>query len=103
MISANQDCERACRAFVEHFFARRPDAALQHRVLKASRLFVACDQKLAGRPAGWAAGIVYAAANRDRRACGVPGLLNEELEEFFGVSMATIRRRAAQVTEILAW
>jgi hypothetical protein len=38
-------------------------------------------------------------ANLYRRACGVPGLLNCEFEAFFAVSMGTVRRRAAQVTE----
>ena len=63
---------------------------------------MACDEPLLGRPGGWAAGIVYALANRYRIACGVPGLLNKDLEVFFGVSMETIRERAVRVDERLA-
>ena len=62
---------------------------------------MAGDEPLLGRSAGWAAGIVYALANRYRIACGVPGLLNKDLEEFFGVKMETIRNRAARVNALL--
>lgn len=54
------------------------------------------------KPEGCAGGIIYAVANRDRRACGVPGLLNSEFEALVGVSMGTIRRQAAQIERILA-
>jgi hypothetical protein len=47
------------------------------------------------------AGIVYFPAKQDRQACGVPGLLNSGLEKFFGVSMGTIRMRAARVEQLL--
>jgi hypothetical protein len=103
MDATNQDCRRACSGFLEHFFDRYPDAALQKRALKALRLLAACDKPLAGKPAGWAAGIVYAAANRDRQACGVPGILNEDLEAFFDVSMGTVRKRSWQIAELLDW
>ena len=89
--------------FLDHFFGRHPNAALQKRALKALRLLMACDEPLLGKPSGWAAGIVYAVANRDRQACGVPGLLNSGFEVFFGVSMATIRRQAARVAASLEW
>ena len=83
------------------FFAVHGDVALQERALKAMRFLTVSDKVLAGKPAGWAAGIIYALANRDRQACGVPGLLNSELEVFFGVSMTTIRKRAAIVVQLL--
>jgi hypothetical protein len=41
--------------------------------------------------------MIYAVANLDRQACGVPGLLNSEFTSFFSVSMETVRRRAASV------
>ena len=103
MDATNQDCEQACREFLAHFFNRHPDAALQKRALKALRFLAACDKPLAGKPAGWAAGIIYAVANRDRQACGVPGLLNSEFEAIFDVSMGTIRKRAAHIERLLAW
>ena len=98
-----QDCERACRGYLDQFFSRHPDAALHGRALKTLRLLMACDETLAGKSAGWAAGVIYAAANRGRQACGVPGILNTDFETFFGVSMGTIRRRAAQVAALLEW
>jgi hypothetical protein len=103
MALAKQDCERACQGYLDHFFSRHPDEALRKRAMKTLQLVATRDELLAGKPAGWAAGIVYAMANRDRQACGVPGLLNSELEAFFGVSMGTIRKRAAQIAELLAW
>ena len=91
----------ACRSHLERFFAAHPDETLQPRTDKFLRFIMAGDEPLLGRPEGWAAGIVYAAANWERRACGVPGLLNSELESFFGVSMGTIRRRAARVYHLM--
>jgi hypothetical protein len=55
---------------------------------------------LLGRPGGWAGGIIYALTNQYRRACGIPGLLNKECEEFFNVSMDTIYRRAAMIKRL---
>ena len=99
----NQDGELACRELLECFFADHPNVAVQKRVQKALRFLTADSKPLAGKPEGWAAGIIYAVTNRDRQACGVPGLLNSEFEALFGVSMGTIRRRAAQIAELLAW
>ena len=103
MDDANQACIRACRGYLDHFFDCHPNAALQKRGLKALRLLTVCDEPLAGKPAGWAAGVVYAVANRERQACGVPGLLNSEFEAFFDVSMGTARRRASQIGRLLDW
>jgi hypothetical protein len=100
---ANDDFELTCRKCLERFFCAHPDGAMQKRALKALRLLNAAETPLAGKPEGWAAGIVYAVANRDRRACGVPGLLNSEFAAIFRVSMGTIRRRAAQIDALLAW
>lgn len=93
--------ERTCRNSLERFFAEHPDTATQQRALKAFRLLTACEKTLRGNPEGWAAGIIYWAANNDRRACGVPGVLNSEVEAIFRVSMDTVRRRAAQVERLV--
>jgi hypothetical protein len=98
----NQDAELACRERLELFFGSYRDAVMQKRALKALRFLTACDKPLLGKPEGWAAGIVYALADRDRRACGVPGVLNSDFEQFFGVSMGTIRKRAAQIGDLLS-
>lgn len=87
---------RDCREHLGHFFTSYRDPAKQKTAMKALRFLAAGDEPVGGKPEGWAAGI-YALANRDRRACGVPGMLNAEVEEFFGVTMNTVRRRAAQV------
>jgi len=102
MAVSNQDCALACQESLERFFGDHPDAATQRRALKALRFLVACEKPLPGKPEGWAAGIIYGLANQDRRACGVPGLVNSEFEALFGVSMGTVRKRAAQIERLLA-
>ncbi len=83
---------------LENFFVRYPNPALKAKTLQAMRAMqrkVACP---AGNPSGWAGGILYAAANDGKTPVGIPGLLNSEVEKFFGVTMGTIRRRAARVS-----
>lgn len=93
--------ETACREHLDRFFASYGDAKMQKAAAKALRFLAACDEPMGGKPEGWAAGFVYALANRDRRACGVPWMLNAEFEEFFGVTMSTVYKRAAQVERAL--
>ena len=90
-----------CREHLDRFFKSYPDPAMQKRATKALRFLASGDAPLVGKPEGWAAGIIYALANRGRRACGVPGVLNAEFEQFFGVSMSTVRKRAAQVVRAI--
>ena len=101
MKTAERNFEVECKDFLNRFFDSYRDGALRKRSLKALRFLMACDEPLLGKPGGWAAGIVYALANRYRVPCGVPGLLNKEAEEFFGVTMGTIRERAVRVDERL--
>jgi hypothetical protein len=102
MALTNQDAELACRERLELFFGSYRDGEMQKSALKTLRFLAACDKPLLGKPEGWAAGIIYALANRGRRACGVPGVLNSDFEQCFGVTMGTIRKRAAQIEELLA-
>ncbi len=95
--SLNETALATCRERLEDFFASYRDAALKERAMKALRLLSASEKPLAGKPEGWAAGIIYAVANLDRQACGIPGVLNSEFIDFFGVSMETVRKRAANV------
>ena len=90
-----------CREHLDRFFASYGHAKMQKAAMKALRFLAADDEPMRGKPEGWVAGIVYALANRDRRACGVPGMLNSEFEEFFGVTMSTVYKRAAQVERAL--
>jgi hypothetical protein len=102
MNTSNHNVEPECKDFLNRFFDSYRNDTLQKQALKALRFLAACDEPLSGRPGGWAAGIVYALANRCRLPCGAPGLRNKDLEEFFGVTMGTIRERAVRVDERLA-
>src|SRR5580692_9826906 len=95
--SADDNPLTLCREELGRFFAVYPNPALHERAAKALRLLAAGDKPLAGKPEGWAAGVLYAVSNFDRRACGMPGLLNSEFAGFFGVSMDTVRKRANDV------
>lgn len=101
MAAISLTCEQACGEILDRFFRSRPDRETQARAFKALRFLSACEMPLLGKPEGWAAGIVYYVVNRDRPACGVPGLLNSEFSACFGVSMETIRKRAAHVDRLL--
>jgi Domain of unknown function (DUF6398) len=97
--SSNEDVLSACREQLDRYFATHPNPPLQARSMKALRLLASAEKPLAGQAEGWAAGVVYAVANLDRQACGAPGLLNAEFAKMFGVSIETIRRRAASIVK----
>ncbi len=101
MSTASPALGHVCRQHLERFFADHPNDQLHRRAVKALAFVTSTGGPLARKAEGWSAGIVYAVANRDQKACDVPGLLNSELGSAFGVSMETIRRRAAQVTELV--
>ena len=101
MSTSEPDLELACRGHLERFFAAHPDAAMQKHALRALRFLRVSDKLLAGKPEGWAAGIICLVAKWARPACGVPGLLNREFEATMGVSMEAARRRAAQVEQLI--
>lgn len=92
----SQDMQ-VCRRHLDRLFSSYPNPVMRKRAMKALQFLAAGDVPLAGRLEGWAAGIIYSLATRGRQACGVPGILNAEFEQFFGVSMSTVRKRAAQV------
>jgi hypothetical protein len=95
--SSNEKMLIGCREHLDRFFATYPNPVLEERAMKALDFLAKVKKPLAGKPEGWAAGMIYAVANLDRQACGVPGLLNSEFIEFFNVSMETVRKRAANV------
>jgi len=66
----NQALEWECRGILRGFFDRYPDNALRAQSLKALRFLMTDAQPLSGKPAPWAAGIVYAVANLNRQPCG---------------------------------
>jgi len=106
----------ACEAPLNRLFANFVDAGvrgihdrdeerreLRARVKKGVRSLSLSDKTLGGDPAGWAAGLVYWLATKGFRPCGVPNVQNSELEKCFGVSMSTIRKRAAQVGALVKY
>ncbi len=101
MTATNEPMDKACQEFLDAFFVKHPDNDLRDRVGQALAMLLNRNTALRGAPSGWAAGIVYAVANRGQRACGVLGMLNADFERFFGVSMSTVRKRAAQVEQEL--
>ena len=102
MIAMKETVDQACQRLFAAFFAKFPNARLQAQANRSLKRLVAHQIPMPGKQGGWAGGIIYAAANQYRRACGVPGLLNQECEEFFNVSMGTIYKRAWQIRRLLA-
>lgn len=100
MSTIESQAVQVCRS-LDHLCVAIGDRTIRDRADKALRLLTVSQIPLAGKPEGWAAGIVYALVNRDCRACGIPGLLNSDVETLLGVTMGTIRRRAAQVTRAM--
>ena len=97
MASGQLDFENTCRLHLNHFFTQYRDPVMEKSAMKVLRFLMAGGELMRGKPEGWAAGIIYALANRGKRPCGVPGFLNAQFEQFLGVSMSTVRKRAAQV------
>lgn len=93
---------QGCREHLGRFFKSHGDPLMQNRAIKVLRFLAAGDDPLAGKPEEWAAGIIYALATRGHQPCGVPGILNAEFEQFFGVLMSTVRNRAAKVVPAMA-
>ena len=82
------------RTYLAAFLAEYPNAQLRGQSERVLRELEAKGHSLNGKLGGWAAGIVYAVGST---VCGVPGVLNAEMEKAFGVSMSTVYRRAAAV------
>jgi hypothetical protein len=101
MNATTTDFETQCRKHLDRFFAAHPNAALEKQSHKALRLLRACEKPLQGKPEGWAAGIIYAVATDGRIPCGVPDILNADFERFMGVTMSTVRTRAARAKELI--
>ena len=93
--------EEQCRIHMDRFFDVQPDSKYRAQAYKILRLLRASEKPLKGKPEGWAAGIIYVAANDGRIPFGVPGLLNTEFEKLMGVSMEVVRDRAAKVRMLI--
>lgn len=91
---------KTCRKLLAAFFVKYPNDQLRGQSESVLRALEAKGHSLPGKPGGWAAGIVYAVGST---VCGVPGVLNRELEKAFGVSMSTVYKRAAAVRREIRW
>ncbi len=101
MNAANCDAETECRKFITSFFEAYPNDALRDSSLKALRMVAAAGSLVRGTPGAWAGGIIYGLSNRYRIRCGIPGILNKDIERFFGATMNSIRTRATQLNRFL--
>lgn len=99
-MDTSRQFEDQCRGHLDRFFAAQPGSPYQAHAYKTLRLLRASEKPLQGKPEGWAAGIIYYLATDARIPCGVSGMLNAEFEALMGVSMETVRTRAAAVREL---
>jgi transcription initiation factor TFIIIB Brf1 subunit/transcription initiation factor TFIIB len=93
MIATYSPFEETCAQLFNTFFKKYPKrtAVALLAVMKRQKSFP-------GKHEGWAAGIMFAVCSR---GCGVPDVMNSEVEEAFGVTMSTVRKRAWAVKRLL--
>ncbi len=101
MFTKNKQTDQDYRELFAAFFSKFPNNRLQAETGRILTRLLAGDISLPGKPAGWVAGTIYAVANQGRRPCGIPGVLNQECEDFFHISIGTVYRRAAQIRSLL--
>lgn len=101
MVAINKTSDQACQRLLGDFFAKYPNGQLHVQSDRTLKKLLASKISMQGKSGGWVGGIVYAIANQYRQACGLPDILNSEAEEFFGVSMGTIYKRASAVRKML--
>ena len=101
MIAINKTAYQICHELLTAYFQKYPNEDLQLKAYQVLRNLMKVKFPMPGKSGGWAGGIIYAVANLYQYPCGIPGLLNQECEEFFSVSMGTIHKRAAVIRDIL--
>jgi len=90
--------EETCTTLHGEFFLKFPNLAFYELVSQAFAMLLERQQNFPGEAGAWAGGTVYAVgAGR----YGVPDVLNAELENTFNVKMPVIRKRAAQIKQLL--
>jgi len=99
MIAMNETVDQSCQSLLTAFFKKFPNVELQVKVNQVMKKLTTLKFPMEGKPGGWAGGIIYAVSSI---GVGVPGVLNSEFEEAFRVSMGTIYKRAAMITELLS-
>jgi hypothetical protein len=101
MIAINNTSYQRCQEYLAAYFKKCPNSDLRHQAYRVLQNLMKVKFLMLGKSGGWAGGIIYAVANLYQYPCGIPGLLNQECEEFFSVSMGTIHKRAAMIRKIL--
>lgn len=98
MEAEDRQFKQACAGLHIEFFQKFPNDELRGLVSQALTLLLERQTDFPGDAAGWAGGIVYAVGSG---GCGVPNVLNADLEKALGTTMATIRKRAAHIKRLL--
>lgn len=98
MKAQDRQFEGACARLCIEFFENFPNDDLRDRVSRATAMLLKRQSDFPGDPGSWAGGIVYAVGSS---GCGVPDVMNADLENAFGTKMAMVRKRAAQVRQLL--
>jgi len=87
-----------CIKLHHEFFERFPDTTYRGLVSRALAMLLERQQNFPGEAGAWAGAVVYAVGHG---RYGVPGVLNAQLEEIFVAKMPVIRKRAAQIKQLL--
>ena len=99
MIAMAESLKEKCEQILGRFFRRFPNGDIEEMTFGAlPALLVVRRKTFPGKLEGWMAGLVYAVSSL---GVGVPGVLNSELEQAFGVSMSTVYKRAAMIRRAL--
>jgi hypothetical protein len=98
MIAINCPFEETCAQLYVAFFRKHPNEKLRKQTALALLALLKRKKVFPGKPEGWAAGILFAVGSA---GCGVPDVLNSELEKAFDVTMSTIYKRAWEVRRLL--
>ena len=98
MIARNCPFEETCAQLFNAFFKKHPNDNLRKRTALSLLAVMKRQKVFPGKPEGWAAGILFAVGSV---GCGVPDVLNGELEKAFGVTMSTIYKRAWAIRRVL--
>ena len=98
MIATYCPFEETCAQLFNAFFKKYPNDELRKRSAVALLAVMKRQKSFPGKHEGWAAGIMFAVCSR---GCGVPDVMNSEVEEAFGVTMSTISKRAWAVKRLL--
>ncbi len=98
MIARIDPFEETCARLFNAFFKKYPNDELRERTAAVLLAVMKRQKSFPGKNEGWAAGMMFAVCSR---GCGVPDVMNNEVEQAFGVTMSTIRKRAWAIKRLL--